>query len=166
MNTVRLFQDFQKIFGFCPCCGEPFRLSEATLFHKAPPPRTPWDVLDEEREKLARTEERLFNDAERLREKAQKEGRKETERRLRSLTSFFRRQRIAVRDVRLLFHPVDYVAFRGLSDGSCTAVEFIDREPVSSEHEQLQRSIDQTIRAGNYAWITMRIEDDGRVSIA
>ncbi len=90
MNTVRLFQDFQRIFGFCPCCGEPFRLSEATLFHKAPPPRTPWDVLDEEREKLARVEERLFNDAERLREKAQKEGRKETERRLRSLTSFFR----------------------------------------------------------------------------
>lgn len=166
MSTVRLFHDFQKIFGFCPCCGEPFRLSEATLFHRAPPPRTSWDVLEEEREKLARAEERLFEDEERLREKAQKEGRKEMERRLRSLTSFLRRQRIAVRDVKLLFHPVDYVAFRGFSDGSCSAVEFIDREPVSSAHEELQRSIEQSIRAGNFEWITLRIEGDGRVSIA
>lgn len=165
MSTVRLFHDFQKIFGFCPCCGEPFRLSEATLFHRSPPPRTPWDVLEEEREKLARAEERLFGDEERLREMAQKEGRKEMERRLRSLTSFFRRQRIAVRDVKLLFHPVDYVAFRGLSEGSCSAVEFIDREPVSSAHDELQRSIEQSIRAGNFEWITLRIEDDGRVSI-
>lgn len=164
MSTVRSFQDFQRIFGFCPCCGEPFRLSDATLFHKAPPPRTPWDLLDAQREKLARAEERLFADTERLREQAQQAGRKEMEHRLRTLTRFFRTQRIAIRDIRLLFHPVDYVAFRGISEGSCSAVEFIDREPTSSAHEQLQRSIENTISAGNVSWITMRIDDDGRVS--
>lgn len=166
MNAVQLLQDLQRIFGFCPCCGEPFRLSEATLFHKAPPPRTPWDELAAERQKLARAEERLFDQTERLRDKAKEAGRKEMERRLRSLTAFFRKQRIEIRDIRLLFHPVDYVAFRGLSDGSCTAVEFIDREATTNAHAALQRSIEHCIRAGNFKWITMRIADDGRINCA
>ena len=165
MNAVHLFQDFQRIFGFCPCCGSPFRLSDAALFHKSPPPRTPWDALDEEREKLSRAEDRLIDQTVRLREKAQQAGRLETERRLQSFTKFFRKHRITIGDLRLLFHPVDYVAFRGISTGeACRAVEFIDREPTSTAHEILQRSIEQSIRGGNVSWITMRIEDDGRVS--
>lgn len=166
MSVVPLFQDFQRIFGVCPCCGELFRLSDAVLFHKSPPPRTPWDEIDIVRAKLERAEERLFNETERLRQKAQEAGRKEMERRLQAVTAFFRKQRIAIRDMRLLFHPVDYVAFRGISEGSCTSVEFIDREPTSMAHEALQRSIDQSIRAGNVSWITMRIGDNGQISCA
>jgi len=30
-------------------------------------------------------------------------------------------------------------------------------------HERLQRSIEQTINAGNYSWVTMRVDDRGRV---
>ncbi|MDB6105349.1 MAG: Endonuclease related to archaeal Holliday junction resolvase [Gammaproteobacteria bacterium] len=164
MNAVHLFQDFQRIYGFCACCGEPFRLSDATLFYRASPPRTPWDDLDAEYARLERAEERLFNDTARLREKAQEAGRKEMERRLHGLMSFFRRQRISLRDMKLLFHPVDYVVFHGLSDGRCSEVEFLDCEPVSTAHERLQQSIGKTIDAGNYSWITMRIADDGQVT--
>lgn len=164
MNTVRLFQDFQRLYGFCPCCGEPFRLSDATLFYRAPRPRTAWDELDAERDRLARAEERLLEDAARLRERAKQDGRKEMERRLYGLIEFFRTQRIALRDMKLLFHPVDYVVFRGLSEGKCTGVEFLDGEPSSAAHERLQRSIEKTVEAGEYSWITMRIENDGRVS--
>jgi predicted Holliday junction resolvase-like endonuclease len=66
--------------------------------------------------------------------------------------------------VKLLFHPIDYVAFRGLTDGRCTAVEFLDREPDSARHEKLQRSIDTALRSGNVEWVTMRIADDGKVT--
>jgi predicted Holliday junction resolvase-like endonuclease len=86
------------------------------------------------------------------------------ERRLKGLTSFFGRHDIALRDMKLLFHPVDYVVFRGLSDGDCSAVEFLDGEPVSIPHERLQRSIEKTIDTGDYSWITMRIADDGGVT--
>jgi predicted Holliday junction resolvase-like endonuclease len=164
VNLVDLFQDFQSIYGFCPCCGEPFRLSDATLFHRAAPPRTPWDDLAYKRERLELKEQRLSDDLDRLREKAQRAGRAEMQRRLKGLTSFFRRHDIALRDMKLLFHPVDYVVFRGLSDGLCTAVEFLDCEPVSIAHERLQRSIEKTIAAGEYSWITMRIADDGGVT--
>ena len=163
-NLVDLFQEFKRIYGFCPCCGEPFRLSDATLFHRAAPPRTPWDDLDSERELLDRAKERLFDDTDRLREKAQRSGRIEMERRLKGLTAYFRRHDIALSDMKLLFHPVDYVVFRGLSDGECTAVDFLDCEPVSVSHERLQRSIERTIDAGDYSWITMHIADDGKVT--
>jgi predicted Holliday junction resolvase-like endonuclease len=164
MSTVRVFQDSQRLYGFCPCCRDLFRLSDATLFYKAPPPRTPWDDLDDELVQLDRAEQRLLDQTERLKEKAQMAGRKEMERRLHDVTSFFRRQRIALRDMKLLFHPVDYIVFRGLSEGTCTAVELLDREPVSTVHERLQQSIEKTVDAGNYSWITMQIADDGQVT--
>lgn len=163
-NIVSLFQDFKRIYGFCPCCGEPFRLSEVTLFHKTAPPRTLWDELEAARGRLDRAALKLEADIDGLRERAQEAGRHEMERRLRALTTFFRRSDIALRDLRLLFHPVDYVVFRGLSEGNCTAVEFLDCEPTSSAHERLQRSIEATINAGDYSWITMRIADNGDVT--
>ena len=164
MAVVKLFHDFQRIFGFCPCCGEPFRLSDAGLYIKAPPPPSPWDELDVLRERLARAQDRLANDEDRLREQARTEGHLEIQRRLRSLTSYFRKRRIEIRDVKLLFHPIDYVAFRGLTNGRCTAVEFLDREPDSARHEKLQRSFDTALRAGNVEWVTMRIAEDGSVT--
>ena len=163
MAVVELFQDFQRIFGLCPCCGEPFRLSDAGLYFKAPPPPSPWDELDVLRDRLVRAQERLANDEDRLREQARTDGQLEIQRRLRSLTGYFRRRRIDLRDVNLLFHPIDYVAFRGLSEGRCTSVEFLDHEPDTARHEKLQRSIDTAIRAGNVEWLTMRITDDGSV---
>lgn len=163
MNTVRLFQDFQRLYGFCPCCGELFRLSDARLFYKASPPRTLWDDLNDERARLERGAERLEQDTERLREQAIETGRRERDRRLNGLISFFHRRRIALGDMKLLFHPVDYVVFRGLGQRTCTAVEFLDCEPVSTTHERLQRSIERTVDAGNYSWVTMQIDDDGRV---
>jgi len=164
MDPVRLLQDFQRIYGICPCCGEPFRLSDATLFHRRAPPRTPWDDLEGELLRIQRAEQKLEDDADRLREQAQSAGRREANRRLKQVATFFRRNRIELGDLKLLFHPVDYVVFRGLSDERCTAVELLDREPASRAHERLQRSIQRTIDAGRYHWITMQIGDDGEVN--
>jgi len=161
--TVRLFQDFQRIYGICPCCGDAFRLSNASLHYATRPPRTPWDDLEDQIVSLERAEERLDADSDRLREKAKQDGRKEMARRLRGLTKFFRSQRIDLHDMKLLFHPVDYVVFRGMSSDDCRSIEFLDCEPTSASHEKLQKSIERTIRAGNYSWTTMRIEDSGRV---
>jgi predicted Holliday junction resolvase-like endonuclease len=88
----------------------------------------------------------------------------EADRRLEAITAFFKSHDMAIGDIKLLFHPVDYVLFRGLSAGDCTAIEFIDRETVSTLHERLQRSIDTAIKAGHVSWLTVRIGDDGRVS--
>ena len=41
MSSVQVFQEMKKIYGICPCCGEPFRLSDTTPFTRASPPPTP-----------------------------------------------------------------------------------------------------------------------------
>jgi predicted Holliday junction resolvase-like endonuclease len=164
VSTVGLFHDFQRIHGFCPCCGAPFRLNDATLYYKAAPPKTPWDSLEAAWQRLQEAEDRFLQDESRLREKATVAGRLEADRRLEAITVFFKSHDIAIGDIKLLFHPVDYVLFRGLSAGGCTSIEFIDREPISRTHERLQRSIETTIKAGHVSSLTARIRDDGRVS--
>ena len=40
MNVLTVFTEMKAIYGFCPCCDELFRLSDATIYTKLPPPRT------------------------------------------------------------------------------------------------------------------------------
>jgi|SRR5438105_9164935 len=163
MSAVMMFQDFQCIYGFCPCCGESFRLSEATLHYKSMPPTTPWDVLDAGWERLEAAQERFTDQQYLIREESREAGRKEADRRLKTLTAAFRRSGIHIGDVRLMFDPVDYVIFHGMRSDRCKEIEFLDREPTSRPKEQLQRSIEHALRAGNVWWTTARIGDDGHI---
>jgi predicted Holliday junction resolvase-like endonuclease len=163
MSVVRLFQDFRRIAGFCPCCGDVFRLSDAQLFYRTKPPRSPWDNLEDERAAYERARERLDRETERLQERARAAGRLEMERRLARVTTSFKKCGINVRDLKLLFHPVDYLSFTGLHARNCTGVELIDRAADSKVRERLQASIERTISNGNVSWCTVRIADDGQV---
>jgi predicted Holliday junction resolvase-like endonuclease len=100
-----------------------------------------------------------------LKEKACVEGRIATQKRLQLFQPFFSQQRLNVKDVRVLFDPVDYVAFRGLGDGVCTELIFIDREPNSNRRERLHKSLRHAIDTGNLEWKTIRIADDGRITL-
>jgi predicted Holliday junction resolvase-like endonuclease len=100
-----------------------------------------------------------------LKEKACVEGRIAAQKRLQLFQPFFSRQRLNVKDVRVLFDPVDYVAFRGLGDGVCTELIFIDREPNSNRRERLHKSLRHAIDSGNLEWKTVRIADDGTITL-
>ena len=163
MNIISVYQDFKRIFGFCPCCGEPFRLSDCTIRARTAPPVTIFDRLDQEKERLSLAEERLDQKEGELRELAREEGRRAARKRLRSFMPFFVRQRIEIRDVKVLFHPVDYIAFRELYNGDCNRVSFIDRRPNSKERERIQKSIHRSLTSGNIEWLTVRVLDDGNV---
>jgi len=68
-------------------------------------------------------------------------------------------------ETRVLFDPVDYLAFRGLGDGDCKELMFIDREPDSNRRERLHNSLRRVIDAGNLEWKTVRIADDCTVTL-
>jgi predicted Holliday junction resolvase-like endonuclease len=165
MNLVSIFQDFKRIYGFCPCCHERFRLSDAVLFTRQAPPRTDFDNLDMEWKKVKDKQRRLEAQRAMLKEKACVEGRIAAQKRLQLFQPFFSRQRLNVKDVRVLFDPVDYVAFRGLGDGVCTELIFIDREPNSNRRERLHKSLRHAIDSGNLEWKTVRIADDGTITL-
>ena len=165
MNLVSIFQDFKRIYGFCPCCHERFRLSDAVLFTRQAPPRTDFDNLDMEWKKVKDKQRRLEAQRAMLKEKACVEGRIAAQKRLQLFQPFFSRQRLNVKDVRALFDPVDYVAFRGLADGVCTELIFIDRKANSNRRERLHKSLHHAIDSGNLEWKTVRIADNGRITL-
>jgi predicted Holliday junction resolvase-like endonuclease len=165
MNLVSVFQDFKRIYGLCPRCGEPFRLSDTNLFTRKAPPPTDFESLAIEWEKVESRWQRLDDQRGALREKARLKGRVAAQERLQLFQPFFSRQKLNVRDVKVLFDPVDYLAFRGLGEGDCAEVIFIDREPDSDRRERLHTSLRRAIDDGNLEWQTVRIADDGGVTL-
>lgn len=165
MNLVSVFQDFKRIYGFCPCCHERFRLSDTVLFTRQAPPRTDFDNLDTERKTVENKKRRLEAQRAILKEKACVDGRIAAQKRLQRFQPFFSRQRINLKDVRVLFDPVDYLAFRGLGHGVCKELIFIDREPDSSGRERLHKSMRDAIDSGNLEWKTIRIADNGSITV-
>lgn len=163
MKPLAFFQEAKRVFGICPCCGELFRLSDATLFTKEPPPRTEFDALDEARRKLERAVARFEEQEEALREKAKASGQKAAQKRLKAIARPFVKRKIDPQDVKVLFDPIEFVAFRGMSNGEVEAVSLIDRPAARKDREKLQDSIRRTVQDGNFEWRELRIDADGRV---
>jgi|KBSSwiStaDraftv2_1062776.scaffolds.fasta_scaffold167172_3 predicted Holliday junction resolvase-like endonuclease len=165
MNLVSIFRDFKRIYGFCPCCQKLFRLSDTALFTRHAPPRTDFERLDMEWRKVEDKWRRLEDRRATLQKEACVEGRIAAQKRLRLFQPFFSRQRLNVKDVKVLFDPVDYLAFRGLDDGDCKELVFIDREPDSNRRERLHKSLRRAIDGGNLEWKTVRIADDCTITL-
>ncbi len=165
-NTMlALFSDAKRIYGFCPCCDELFRLSDVHLYTKEAPAPTPFDDLDRAAEKLERSSELFASREKEIREQARRMGQVAARKRLKKLAPFFADQRIAAKDVKVLFHPVEYVVFFGLSEKDCSTVEFVDRPADSRSRERIQTSIRHALEEGNLAWQTYRVTDEGRVEL-
>jgi predicted Holliday junction resolvase-like endonuclease len=164
MNVVRVLNEMKRIYGICPCCAEPFRLSEAALFTKSAPPRTVFERMDDAYSRLERRSEKFDENEEEIRESARRLGQLAARRRLREIAPFFTARKIDPQDVKLLFHPVEYVVFSGMQNDRCASVDFIDHPPADRDRETIQCSLEQAIRAGNLEWQTFRIGEDGRVT--
>lgn len=161
---VATFQDFRRILGVCPCCGEVFRLTDLQISYRAKPRRTWLDALEAAEEKLRRAEERFEEQEEKIREVARERGRQELPRLLRNAEPVFACRGFFAQDVKPLFDPVDYVIFAGMSrSASVTQIVLFDGPPMSQSRENIQRSIRRVIEAANYEWKTVRMGKDGRV---
>lgn len=163
MNLVAFMQEQKRILGICPCCGELFRLSDAALFTRQPPPPTPLDEVDAERRKAELAAQRFEERAGALKEAALRCGQAEARQRLRAIAGPFVERDIDPQDVKVLFDPVEFVAFRGMAAGAVSAVVLIDRPAASTQQEAVQRSVADAVEKGRYEWKVLRIDDGGRV---
>lgn len=108
--------------------------------------------------------ERFDASEENFRERSRIKGRRTADRQLAKVLPFFTSRKVELRDVKVLFHPVDYIAFCGMSSGQCLSVDFVDRLPESRAREVLQRSIDEAIQHARIEWQIYRISADGLVT--
>ncbi len=162
-ELVGFYRVQRNIFGICPRSGEIFRLSDCKVFLRSKPKRDWKDKLDQQSDRLDRMEERLEEEEERLREPARKKGRQQALETIKRLDPVFTPRNLNPDDAKVLFHPVDYVVFNGMKAASMKNLLLLDRSATATEHRVLQQSIEKTVSRGNYEWVTISIDDEGKV---
>lgn len=162
-DVADLFGQFSWIMALCPNddCGELFRLSDARPFLKDKRPTSVLDGIEAEEQRIDRAIERLEVKEGLLREKAQAAGLKKAKLRLRKIDPVFSGAKLNPHDVKIIFDPVEYVVFDGLNDDRMRRILLLGHEPTSKQGERVLQSISSSIRAGNIAFKTLRVLEDG-----
>lgn len=173
-DLLKFYRTEHHIYGRCPHCWNPFRLSEVKLTYGKEPPR---DALTRLEQAKARLEEqideiRANHDAELADQDARWEDRVdlEVEKRLEKEKRDLRRKAIAQSrrtmlgkviervapwfagyghhpgDVRPVFEPLDFVVFEGLYTGEVSDVVFVEFKTGSSRLTNIQCSIREAVR--------------------
>jgi predicted Holliday junction resolvase-like endonuclease len=163
-DIVLFFDMGRRIFGVCPCCGTLFRLSECRISVRGKPVRDWMDMLDAEERRLDHLEERLQEKIKMIRERSREVGRRQALRSVRKLDKLFTPRKLNPDDAKVIFHPVDYVVFNGLtSGGSVRDILLLDRGASDTDHRKIQRSIEKTVEKGRYEWRTLRVGETGEI---
>jgi predicted Holliday junction resolvase-like endonuclease len=171
---IRTIDGIQEILGICPCCGEIFRLVEGKFVFPKKPVKS-CEYLDMvalekkvavEEDRLSRAEERFQDKLDLQQERLAKKGQRKAKRKLKKIDPVFSARDIDPQDVKVIFHPVEYVVFHGLnSQRGLSHLEFISRQPESKLQEVTTRSIERTIKNGEVSFETLRLKDDGSFDV-
>ncbi|MGA2270100.1 MAG: Holliday junction resolvase-like protein [Bryobacteraceae bacterium] len=112
--------------------------------------------LDKEDEKLALT-------ADALRGAAAKAGKRATKKLLRRIDPIFSGAGYDPQDAKVIFDPVTYVLFDGMSEGNVNSIVLLAGPAENKRTENLQSSIKQAIKKGNMEFKTLHVSNDGQV---
>src|SRR6266536_2758646 len=163
-RLAKVFDALEQVMGICPCCGELFYVSESRPFYDGRKPVSALDRLRAEERRLDDAEEKLDEIESDLRETAARAGLQATKRLLRKIDPVFSGAGYDPQDVKVIFDPITYVVFDGLSQRKLKRVQLLARPPLNGVTERIQNSIAQSIDRGNVEFRTLRVDERGRVS--
>ena len=163
-RLAKVFDAIGQLMGICPCCGELFYVSEARPFYDGQKAITVLDRLRAGERRLDEAEEKLDEIESDLRKTAARVGLKATKRLLRKIDPVFSGAGYDPQDVKVLFNPITYVVFDGMSQRNLRNIQLLARPPENSAMERIQNSIEQAIRRGKVEFRTLRVDDRGRIS--
>lgn len=147
----------------CPRCGQVHRLSELSLAKQGRPELDWLDDLRTRRDAL----QREMAELEEKKKQYQAEARRQAERErlprlLERVAPAFVGQSIDPRDVRVVFQPVEFAVFEGMN--SDDGVQGVSLVHLGRANELLE-SIATTVQRGSVGWRTIRVDDDGNVTV-
>jgi predicted Holliday junction resolvase-like endonuclease len=163
-DILEYFGIHRQIFGICPRSGEFFRLSDCKVYVKTRPKGDWLDRLHAQGAHLDEIEEMVEKKKEGLRERAHTKGRQWVSRAIRKIDPVFAPHRLNPDDAKVIFHPLDYVVFKGMNEEeSIKGIVFLDRVAKSPDRRRLQQSIEKVIERKRYEWVTVRVGLDGSI---
>ncbi len=157
----------RHIFGVCPNsdCRHISRLAELQVSYVI---RYIPDWLDQIQSRTSNWEEKI-NDYQERKEEVRKEYRQKAmqtilPRKIRKIFPLFRRQRVDPIDVRVLSHPVDFVAFDGMGAGDLKRIVLLDQKEKTKIRGKLQKKVNSAIDRGDYDLHILRVDAKGTVT--
>ena len=164
-GLAHTFDDLAHILGVCPNeeCGQLFYLSEARPFLRGKQPRSIIDSITAEELRLEAAEDKLSLLEEELRENAARAGLRVTKRLLKKIDPVFSGAGYDPQDVKVIFDPVTYVVFNGLSEKAVKDVELLGRPAHNRETERVHNSIERSVRTGNFEFKTLHVNNEGQI---
>src|SRR5438105_15522770 len=148
-RLANIFDALGQLMGVCPCCGALFYVSEARPFYDGQKPVSVLDRLRAEERRLDDTEEKLEEIESDLRETAARAGLQATKRLLRKIDPVFSGAGYDPQDVKVIFNPVTYVVFDGMSQRNLKNIQLLARPPQNGATERMQNSLEQVVNRGN-----------------
>jgi predicted Holliday junction resolvase-like endonuclease len=159
-----IFGDLGYILGVCPCCGDLFYLAECRPYLAGKQPHSIVDRLRSAERRLEQEEAELDEIECFLREKAAAAGLRAAKKLLKRIDPVFSGQGYDPHDVKVIFAPVTYVVFNGMSKSQLRDIVLLANPPTDSVTERLQSSIEKAIIRGSVEFKTIRVDDKGRVA--
>ncbi len=163
-GIAQIFGALGNLMGVCPCCGELFYVSEARPYYDGQNPQSALDRLRAEERRLDESEAKLDEIESDLREIAARAGLQATKRLLRKIDPVFSGAGYDPQDVKVIFNPVTYLIFDGMSQRKLKNIQLLATPPENGAAERIQHSIAQAIKGGNVEFRTLRVDSRGRIS--
>jgi predicted Holliday junction resolvase-like endonuclease len=164
-GIAKVFDALAQLMGVCPCCGELFYVSEARPYYDGQKPQSALDRFRVEERRLEQAEQKLDEIESALRQTAAKAGLQATKRLLRKIDPVFSGAGYDPQDVKVIFNPVTYVVFDGISQRNLSRIQLLARPPQNRATERIQNSIEQAVTRGNVEFRTLRVDRGGRVQL-
>jgi predicted Holliday junction resolvase-like endonuclease len=146
------------LFVRCPSCDEEFAVQRAKLFDATRPlPEYASAYLGSQRDELREATPEIRAQRAELKRRsftsAASSGIGQT---LEMLTPSLPGFPVGVQDCRSLLKPIDYIAFRGASEGRVTAIAFIEVKTGKQPLSRVQKQVQAAVLAGK---VRMRVAD-------
>lgn len=164
-QIIDFYSSLRQIFYACPYCEEIHRLSDCKIYQKSKPAVDWKEKIDKEIEHLEALEERLQEKIEAAKEAARLTGRRAADRLIKKIDPVFHPLGLNCNDCKVIFHPVDFVVFRGMNnnEGTCSIKEImlLDKNKKLGQSLTTQKSVQKVVEKKNYEWLTLRVDNDG-----
>jgi len=185
--VVCFYKEQYYIFGVCPCCKKIFQLTDCAVnipgikitfkqLHNIVKER---EKLDKRRDAFESREDKYYENNERyqnrldefktsdkiIEKRVRRSGRKLALKKIGKIDKVFSQKNIDPRDTRLIFSPVEFVIFNGLTEYKrIDSLLLLGKQPESSCQEKILNSIGKVIKTGNLEFTQIRIDENGKVT--
>ena len=166
-EVLEFYSSLRQIFTVCPCCKEIHRLSDCKLYQSTRPPQDWKDNLEKEIKRLESMDEKLKIKITAARILAKESGRKSADKLVKKIGSVFTPLKLNPKDAKVIFHPIDFLVFNGMNsntvDKAIKQILLFDKGNKSGQNLSIQNSIEKTVQTKNYEWLTLRVDNDGKI---